>query len=698
MCTLCQPTEPYAPGCVYRDMPQIPATPQNAAATVQAAGPLPNADYSEIADYLVTGYWADRGEDQRAFRVQTGGTITVNYDRLTDPGEDLAEAALQAWADVTGLNFVVTSVSAADILFDDFDRFSAYASSTLSGTRILESFVNVGTRWEGGNSDIDSYTFMTYIHEIGHALGLGHAGDYNGFGNYPRDATFDADNWQATVMSYFSQSDNTTIDADYAFAITAMPSDIEAIRALYGTAGTTRTGDTTYWNNSNAGGVLDDVATYSEPVTMTIVDDGGVDTLDFGRERGNQQIHAYGGGVSNVGGLRGNLVIYYDTEIENVLGGSGNDTIYASDIVNSLWGNDGADTLWLEGGDDFGDGGDGNDTLYGGAGDDRLIGGAGRDRIFGGEGRDTAVFEGTVAVTVTLRSSAEQETGRGTDTIRQIENVQSGSGDDRLIGNAEANTLDAADGDDRLDGGRGNDTLLGGAGRDRLYGNDGRDQLEGGAGDDAVFGADGPDDLLGGDGDDLLQGGFGNDTIDGGAGRDIAVFKKPGANATVDLTISGPQDTGYGQDTLSSIEVLISGEGDDTLLGDDGDNNIQARGGNDRVEGRGGDDKLFGGDGADIILGGAGDDRIHGRAGNDTLTGDAGADIFVFELFDDADTVTDFDDTVDLLRIRGEGAVGFGDLAISALGDDTLIAFGTVSITLLGVDATLITASDFDFL
>ncbi|WP_223504071.1 peroxidase family protein [Pseudomonas sp. BF-R-24] len=57
-------------------------------------------------------------------------------------------------------------------------------------------------------------------------------------------------------------------------------------------------------------------------------------------------------------------------------------------------------------------------------------------------------------------------------------------------------------------------------------------------------------------------------------------------------------------------DIIISGEGDDTLYGDAG---------NDRLEGGAGNDAVLGGDGDDIISDSFGDNRLEGNAGNDVI-------------------------------------------------------------------------------
>ena len=103
--------------------------------------------------------------------------------------------------------------------------------------------------------NLDSYSFTTYIHEIGHALGLGHAGPYNG--GHP-DSFFDTisifDSWQYSVMSYINQAENLFSSASYAHPVTPMLTDVVAIHELYGKPDSINSGDTTYGMNANMGG------------------------------------------------------------------------------------------------------------------------------------------------------------------------------------------------------------------------------------------------------------------------------------------------------------------------------------------------------------------------------------------------------------------------------------------------------------
>jgi Ca2+-binding RTX toxin-like protein len=204
---------------------------------------------------------------------------------------------------------------------------------------------------------------------------------------------------------------------------------------------------------------------------------------------------------------------------------------------------------------------------------------------------------------------------------------------DMTIGAGRLVKLDGGAGSDRLWAGGATGvggpvtkalTVIGGPGDDSLVGGDGNDTLSDGPGADGAIGGGGDDVFLPGTGNDSYSGGAGNDTLKassaqdgkhdafhGDAGTDTADFSARTQRVCLELATNfdcdgGPEDRWY------TMEVLIGGSGNDTLLGLTGD-----------------PVHLIGGPGNDRLWGGGGTDVLEGGPGNDGEYGDLGDDVYV---------------------------------------------------------------------
>ncbi|HEX4534832.1 MAG TPA: calcium-binding protein [Rhizomicrobium sp.] len=140
-----------------------------------------------------------------------------------------------------------------------------------------------------------------------------------------------------------------------------------------------------------------------------------------------------------------------------------------------------------------------------------------------------------------------------------------------------------------------------------LIGGGGPDSLSGGGGNDILIGGAGGDVLHGGDGDDVLSfTGDGAKVIDGGAGRDLLDLSDAAFSVNINLKISGPQNLhGARTQTISGIEDVNGGSGNDHIVGNGSSNYLSGGAGNDVLKGGNGADTLDGGRGADALYGGS---------------------------------------------------------------------------------------------
>ncbi|MGE0701230.1 MAG: reprolysin-like metallopeptidase [Hyphomicrobiaceae bacterium] len=465
---------------------------------------------------------------------------------------------------------------------------------------------------------LGTYAYHTFLHEIGHALGLKHGHETGG----PGAMTADKDSMEYSVMTYRSHTgaglSGYSNDTN-SFAQSLMMYDIAAIQRFYGADFTSNSTNTTYTFSTTTGEMFVNGVSQGTPggnvVFRTVWDGNGVDTYDLSNYTTALNIDLTPGGYSDfsVGAnnqramldwgyygpvtyARGHLfnALQYEGDarslIENANGGSAADIITGNAANNTLNGNGG------------------NDTLNGGDGNDFLNGGTGNDSMTGGTGNDTFVVDSASDVVVEAAGA-----GGGTDFVRTW-----------------AFNLDLANYANV------ENALLTGTASLSITGNNGANVLTGNTGNNTLNGNDGNDTLSGGDGNDFLNGGVGVDSMIGGAGNDTfvvdstsdVVVEAVGAGGGTDLV----RTWAFNLDLANYANVenaLLTGTSSLSITGNDSANVLTGNTGNNTLNGNGGNDTLNGGDGNDLLSGGSGIDSMIGGAGNDTFIVDSTSDIVV---------------------------------------------------------------------
>jgi serralysin len=316
-----------------------------------------------------------------------GGETTNAFGVLTLTQQATVRAALTLYASVANLTFAEIAETAtrhADLRF---------AMSNTPGTAwayFPTTHAEGGDAWFNRtdyNSPVKgNYAYSTFLHEIGHTLGLEHPHESGMPG--------DRDSMEYTVMSYRSYVGGSTTagypNETWGYAQSLMMYDIAALQQLYGANYATNSGNTVYaWSPSTGEMLINGVgqgAPGGNKIFQTVWDGGGTDTYDFSSYATGLTVDLQPGswtttaspqlaklhwdGSKVAAGTIANALLYNNDArslIENANGGSGHDVIIGNAAAN---------------------------TLRGGGGNDRLSGGVGNDTLDGGAGVDTALFSG----------------------------------------------------------------------------------------------------------------------------------------------------------------------------------------------------------------------------------------------------------------------------------------------------------------
>ncbi|MBL0848576.1 MAG: serralysin [Candidatus Liberibacter ctenarytainae] len=302
----------------------------------------------QIVDHLL------RNQNLVDFLDRNKHALNVNITTLGQNGQNIVRLAMEEWSKVADITFNEVTDHADIHFISENDEYICKSQIGKQGIKLMEINLHKGDLQRYG-TEKGTILFHNTLHEIGHALGLLHLGDYNGgYPTYGIDNDCANDSFLTSIMSYFDQYQNTMTNASVGYCSTPMVADILAVQKKYGAPIKAPENSLHIINVQEKG----------KPFVQTVYDSGGEDLLDLSMVgEFDNYVNLNPESWSNIGGGRKNVTFARDSIIEDVIGGDGSDSIIGNSADNVLYGGKGDDIFYASKGNDVFNGSRGFDTV-----------------------------------------------------------------------------------------------------------------------------------------------------------------------------------------------------------------------------------------------------------------------------------------------------------------------------------------------